>query len=211
MYYHFRGQAKSSINPFVNGDPKNYGSRSNDEKSSPRLDGSSKNEASKSANNDSTGTTSPAPEKISCFQHEELKARINTVMNRDALHIRSSAPNWTSCDQTFADSHQHVYQSTKNQLLQILNAEKRGLVYVGDLNLHCNHLGSYWFMEELNLPTTAERQPYHLDNQTVGTFKELKNNLTFINIQDSGYFISIDQPTIVYKTVENFIKGRKFS
>ncbi|KAK6021773.1 serine carboxypeptidase [Ostertagia ostertagi] len=97
----------------------------------------------------------------------------------------------------------------------------RMLIYNGDTDQVCNHLGDQWLIEEvaanLSLTTASKREPWfyqlnsRYERQLAGYEKIFSRNLLLVTVKGSGHLVPMDRPGPSLQMIYNFVKNRPLS
>ena len=88
--------------------------------------------------------------------------------------------------------------------------EHRVLVFNGDLDMACNHLGDMWFVEDLEQEVVAAYKPwfYTTDGgatRQIAGYVSQYNNLVYNQVLGAGHFVPTDKPVPAYDMWIHFI------
>ncbi|PIO57998.1 hypothetical protein TELCIR_20578, partial [Teladorsagia circumcincta] len=99
--------------------------------------------------------------------------------------------------------------------------DMRMLIYNGDTDQVCNHLGDQWLIEEvaddLSLLRSSKRQPWyyqlssHYERQLAGYEKIFRGNLHLVTVKGSGHLVPMDRPGPALQMIYNFVKNQALS
>ena len=135
---------------------------------------------------------------------------------RRALHVEESTQRFKECaDPPFdALSHQDGKGATE-ELAYVLEAGIRVLVYSGQYDLICNHLGTETALRELQWSgkdTWGKAHPgvWQVKHQPAGYSRQYRN-LQFLVVLNSGHMVPMDQPEIALEMFKTFLGNREFS
>ncbi|CAJ0924232.1 unnamed protein product, partial [Mesorhabditis belari] len=102
-----------------------------------------------------------------------------------------------------------------------IEAKVKSLIYNGDTDLHCNHLGAEWFADEVatgnNLPVKQSRTEwyYQLDREyqkrMAGYQIKYGDYLDVITIKGAGHVSGADRPAQLFQLIYNFVNGNDYS
>ncbi|KAK5986216.1 hypothetical protein GCK32_016467, partial [Trichostrongylus colubriformis] len=97
----------------------------------------------------------------------------------------------------------------------------RILIYNGDTDQVCNHLGDQWLIEQvaanLSLTTASARKPWyyqlnsHSERQLAGYEKIFSRNLHLVTVKGSGHLVPMDRPGPSLQMIYNFVKNKSLS
>lgn len=91
----------------------------------------------------------------------------------------------------------------------------RILIYNGDADLVCNHLGDQWFIENFaasnNLTVVQARKKWRyrmqagMTTQLAGFEKRFSKNLRLVTVKGSGHLVPLDRPGPALQMIYNFV------
>lgn len=155
--------------------------------------------------NSSKSAVNEEDEDPPCTNDSYLRKYLNQKAVRSALHIPSNVQKWTSCSSEVGQTYTNIYKTMKPQILELLKAGKRGLIYNGDVDLACNFLGDEWFVDDLGLDVVNEYQEWHLKNQVAGYVKHF-DGLVFATVKGSGHMVPTDKPAAALALIVGFLE-----
>ncbi|VDL63733.1 unnamed protein product [Nippostrongylus brasiliensis] len=140
---------------------------------------------------------------------------------RQALHIPDSVQPWLTFNAVMnAQYYNRSYFELDGELKFILTnfvyktTNMRTLIYNGDADQVCNHLGDQWFIEELaaniSLETHSFRRAWYYQTnatyqtQLAGFQKVFTNNLYLVTVKGSGHLVPMDRPAPALQMIYNF-------
>ncbi|CAJ0558091.1 unnamed protein product, partial [Mesorhabditis spiculigera] len=178
-------------------------------------------------NGDKINTQSTDPwNGFPCWGLTASTELMNPQSVRTALHIPTSLPPWTSFNDTIF-SNLYV-QNDKLTMLddfeRIINSYyykangMRILIYNGDVDKVCNHLGAQYFVEydmqsHARLDTNQSRTWWWYqqtpDNApvAVGQVKRFNKNLDLLTVKGAGHYVPLDRPGPALQMIYNFVMG----
>ncbi len=148
------------------------------------------------------------------------KADVERYMNRGdvrrALHVEESTQRFRECaDPPFdALAHQDGKGAT-TELAYVLDAGVRVLVYSGQYDLICNHLGTEAALRGLDWngkDNWGESHPgvWQVNHQPAGYSRQYRN-LQSLVVLNSGHMVPLDQPEVALEMFRGFLEGKEFS
>lgn len=140
-----------------------------------------------------------------CIDDSHVQRYLNQRVVREALHIPNQVKAWEMCSEEIFKTYRRQYFSMRSQILELVRAGKKGLIFNGDVDLACNALGDSWFVDDLGLPLTKEYKEWSVGGQIAGYSKEFKN-LKFLTVKGSGHMVPTDKPEEAFALFEDFIK-----
>jgi carboxypeptidase C (cathepsin A) len=148
--------------------------------------------------------------------HEAVEAYLNRADVKQAIHAQSTPQRYVEC----ADPPYNAlsYQDGKGvtaELTAILNAGVRVLVYSGQYDIICNHLGTDKMLRLLPWSGQTEwnrAQPgvWLVDKQPAGYIQSHKN-LHSLLVLDSGHMFPMDQPSRALDMITKWIENKVFA
>lgn len=148
--------------------------------------------------------------------HEAVEAYLNRPDVKQAIHATNTPQRYVEC----ADPPYNAlsYQDGKGvtaELAEILNNGLRVLIYSGQYDIICNHLGTDKMLRMLSWSGQEEwlkAQPgvWLVDKQPAGYVQSFKN-LHSLLILDSGHMVPMDQPRVALDMINRFLQGKSFS
>lgn len=140
-----------------------------------------------------------------CIDDTYVGKYLNQRSVRTALHIPPHVQDWEICSADVESTYTIKYKTMKPQILELLKAEKRGLIYNGDVDMACNFLGDEWFVDDLGLPLVSDYKEWHLKSQVAGYVKHF-NNLVYATVKGSGHMVPEDQPEAALALIVGFLE-----
>ena len=145
--------------------------------------------------------------------HDVVERYLNRRDVLVAIHADKTPNKYVECADPpyYALVHQDGKSATA-ELVDVLNADIRVLVYVGQYDIICNHLGVEKMLSELQWKYSKkwnEAQPgvWVVDSSPVGHVKAF-NNLQYALILDSGHMMPMDSPSVAMTMIEKFIHDK---
>jgi carboxypeptidase C (cathepsin A) len=148
--------------------------------------------------------------------HEAVEEYLNRPDVKQAIHATNTPQRYVEC----ADPPYNAlsYQDGKGvtaELVEILNSGLRVLVYSGQYDIICNHLGTDKMLRLLPWTGQSEwlkSQPgvWIVDKQPAGYIQSFKN-LHSLLVLDSGHMVPMDQPRIALDMITRFVTNKAFS
>lgn len=148
--------------------------------------------------------------------HEAVETYLNRADVKQAIHATTKTERYVEC----ADPPYNAlsYQDGKGvtaELTEILNKGLKVLVYSGQYDIICNHLGTDKMLRLLSWAGQEEwlrAQPgvWLVDKQPAGFIQTYKN-LHSLLVLDSGHMVPMDQPRVALDMITRFIENKPFS
>ncbi|KAF1749174.1 hypothetical protein GCK72_025641 [Caenorhabditis remanei] len=160
-----------------------------------------------------------------CWSTDATTTYLNRDDVRNALHIPSTVQQWQSFNETVnAQLYNRSYFELDDVLSRIMKSyyykqnNMKILIYNGDVDMVCNHLGDQWLIEQLasnnGLKTVTPRLPWNYviagQNylpQLAGYVKVFDSNLNLVTVKGSGHLVPQDRPGPALQMIYNFING----
>ncbi|PIC20876.1 hypothetical protein B9Z55_025919 [Caenorhabditis nigoni] len=160
-----------------------------------------------------------------CWSTDATTTYLNRDDVRTALHIPANIQQWQSFNQTV---NEQLYNRSYFELDGVLNRiissyyykqnNMKILIYNGDVDMVCNHLGDQWLIEQLanssGLNTVSPRKPWNYVmagtnylSQLAGYVKIFDSNLNLVTVKGSGHLVPQDRPGPSLQMIYNFING----
>lgn len=147
----------------------------------------------------------------------ELEAYLNRNDVRTALHVEPKIQKFAECTDPpyFALSHQDGLGVVK-ELEQILDNNIRVLMFSGQCDIICNHLGTEKALSLLNWSgsnswNTAQNVIWSTDKINPAGYMKSSKNLQFLVILDAGHMVPLSKPRESLDMIARFIQNRPFS
>lgn len=148
--------------------------------------------------------------------HEAVETYLNRQDVKEAIHATGTPQRYVEC----ADPPYNAlsYQDGKgvtSELAEILNNGLHVLVYSGQYDIICNHLGTDKMLRMLSWSgqadwLKAQSGVWLVDKQPAGYVQSFKN-LQSLLVLDSGHMVPMDQPRNALDMISRFVKGSPFS
>lgn len=144
-----------------------------------------------------------------CVDTRPMKNWLNSPAVREALHIPAEVQEWELCSDEVLQLYGRQYFEMSSQINYLLEHNVKGLVYNGDWDLACNHLGNKWFIHSLGLTEIEKYREWYYDGQVAG-FVNRYPNLDFVQVKGSGHMVPEDTPGASLKMIYDWIEGRPY-
>ncbi|KAJ8272072.1 hypothetical protein COCON_G00109310 [Conger conger] len=128
---------------------------------------------------------------------------------RKALHIPDTLPPWDICSDDVGRQYQRNYSTMRDVYLKLLGLGLRALVYNGDTDMACNHIGDQWFVEQLNQKETTSYQRWLYGNQ-IGGFYQQFGNITFLTVKGAGHMVPQWAPGPALHMFQSFLENSPY-
>lgn len=107
------------------------------------------------------------------------------------------------CSDGVQKSYTRQYNDTTQFFNQILDSFSnfKILLYNGDVDFICNHIGNQWFIEGLaanrQMSVSQAHQPWYFRNQVAGYWKEFQKGgvtIDLVTVKGAGHLAPLDRP-----------------
>ncbi|GMH41459.1 hypothetical protein BSKO_09369 [Bryopsis sp. KO-2023] len=145
-----------------------------------------------------------------CYDISHIKSFLNNPDVQKQLGVHRK---WSDCsDPVWYDMKFDIYISLKSTFKSLLeDAGVRTIIFIGDQDLICNHIGNADWIASMNLDGwTGKNKPWTLHGQGVGECETVEP-LTFCKVFGAGHMVPHDKPEVALDMVQRFIKGRSFT
>lgn len=167
----------------------------------------------------------PCGDNDLCYNFTNIETFLNTQSTRDALHVSTNVKEWQSCNNAvnamFVSDWMRDYQK---DLIPMLEAGVRVLIYAGDVDFICNWMGNkawtlglQWSGKEDFNGAGDHAWYYSKDQQAVqgglarsASSKSGKGSLTFLQVFEAGHMVPMDQPQAALSLLNTFLSDKAF-
>jgi cathepsin A (carboxypeptidase C) len=143
---------------------------------------------------------------IPCTDTSDRETYLNNPEVRAALHVPEFVKPWEPCTTL---SYGRQYSDLAPQYLKVLDQGHRVLVFNGDLDIACNHLGDMWFVEDLQQPLQEAYKSWTYtaedDSRQIAGYVSQYENLVYNQVLGAGHFVPTDKPQPAYDMWLRFI------
>ncbi|VDO71668.1 unnamed protein product [Haemonchus placei] len=163
-----------------------------------------------------------------CWCDDMAAVYMNQPEVRAALHIPDFVQPWVNSNEPLNTLYYNrSYFEMDGELQFILSnylyqaKGMRMLIYNGDTDQVCNHLGDQWLIEQvaanLSLATASKREPWYYqlssrnERQLAGYEKIFTKNLHLVTVKGSGHLVPMDRPGPSLQMIYNFVKNNPLS
>ncbi|XP_036399622.1 cathepsin A-like isoform X1 [Megalops cyprinoides] len=144
-----------------------------------------------------------------CINSTAQMTWLNRGDVRKALHIPDTLPPWDICSDDVGSQYVNKYRTVRDVYLKLLGLGVRALVYNGDTDMACNFLGDQWFVEQLNMKTTASYQRWLFDSQIAGFYQQF-GNITFLTVKGAGHMVPQWAPGPAFHMFQSFLSSTPY-
>ncbi|EAR93053.2 serine carboxypeptidase family protein (macronuclear) [Tetrahymena thermophila SB210] len=145
-----------------------------------------------------------------CYDDQDL--RIQKFLSRaDVQEILGvQGRTWNACVDNVYNALQNLQnRSSTKDLLNVIDAKLKVLIYSGNLDFMCNYIGGEQWTNNLDWQyksqfQAAQYQPVLLNGKEVGKIKSF-SNFSFYIVYNAGHMVPMDQPEVALSLINNFI------
>jgi carboxypeptidase D len=147
--------------------------------------------------------------------HEEVESYLNKKEVRAALHVMAPQKYQECTDPPyFALAHQDAKGVTA-ELAYVLNLEIPVLLYSGQFDIICNHLGTEKMLNKLLWNGRADwlrstTGVWAVDNNPSGFVRKAKN-LIYLIVTNAGHMVPLSKPAESLDMIERFVNKKPFA
>ncbi|XP_039248769.2 lysosomal protective protein-like [Styela clava] len=137
---------------------------------------------------------------------------ITKYLNRNdvqqAIHVKQTT--WQICSDHVNREYKKIYKDVSPFIKTILEEmdDIRVLLYFGDVDMACNHMGGEKFVDDLGYKITMERRTWNLEKsgtEQIGGFVKEFHKLTFLTVKGAGHMVPADIPPAAFQVVTKFL------
>jgi carboxypeptidase D len=149
--------------------------------------------------------------------HEDVERYMNQRDVRKAIHAEASPQRFVECaDPPYDALAQQDGKGSTKELAEMLDANVQTLVYSGQYDLICNHIGTETTLKELQWSGQKgwlEAKPgiFVDDNKHIHGYVTQHKNLQKLVILNSGHMVPMDQPEAALIMMREFLAGHPLS
>lgn len=134
---------------------------------------------------------------------------------RHALHAYHTLHHWSECSMPVWYALANDYMSEARHTLPHILANIRVLIYNGQFDLICNHLGTEEYLNAMKWPgqhefIDAKRYTWAPNGVTAGYSKHA-GPLTFLVVLGGSHMVPMDKPPQTLDMINRFMAGKKFN
>ncbi|KAI8342826.1 Alpha/Beta hydrolase protein [Chlamydoabsidia padenii] len=145
------------------------------------------------------------------WPHELVDVRKYLRLNELTLgiHSQKQALGWQECARPVQSALQGDPSPPADMLLPGLLKEIKVLLFSGEYDFMCNHLGTEYMIGNMTWNgdkgfKDAERQEWTIGDKTVGYYTE-ERNLSYVLVKDSSHMVPYDKPVESLDMINRFI------
>jgi cathepsin A (carboxypeptidase C) len=157
----------------------------------------------------------PCKVKPLCYDFTAPTDWLNLPATREALGVTSKSANWASCNMQVNQQFSSDWMKSQQYTIPpLLAADVRVLIYAGDADFICNWMGNKAWTLDLAWPgksafNAAEDHDWNVDGKKAGTARHAQG-LTFLQVNNAGHMVPMDQPENSLSMIETFMSGKEF-
>ena len=152
-----------------------------------------------------------------CYDFSSVTTFLNSQRVLDALHISKESAKWESCNYKvngmFASDWMKGMEANVPPMIE---GGVRALIYAGDVDFICNWMGNKAWTLALNWTHQSDfnKAPDHdwnVNGAKAGTARTAGDNaLTFLQINNAGHMVPMDQSEAALEMLRTFLSGGTF-
>lgn len=149
-----------------------------------------------------------------CAQYMNAFYYMNRQNVRQSLSIPSNLPQWTQCNSDLNSKYYHTQHMDMSKfILKLVQANKKVLIYNGDVDSVCNVMGNQKFVHRLSLPLIKDKTlwTYATDIPDAAGFVTKYNGVDFVTVRGSGHFVPLTKKHEALQMIANFIWNKPYS
>jgi cathepsin A (carboxypeptidase C) len=157
----------------------------------------------------------PCKVKPLCYDFSAPTEWLNLPATRKALGVTSKSSDWASCNMQVNQQFSSDWMKSQQYTIPPLLADGiRVLIYAGDADFICNWMGNKAWTLDLAWPgksafNAAEDHDWDVDGKKAGTARHAQG-LTFLQVNNAGHMVPMDQPENSLSMIETFMSGKDF-
>eukprot|EP00128_Syssomonas_multiformis_P000810 Colp12_sorted_trinity150504_noHs@18027 len=147
-----------------------------------------------------------------CYNFENEDNFLNQASVQKALGVEGRI-RWEECNyEVNGDFRDDVMKNFDKEVVQVLGAGVRVLIYVGDADFICNWRGNYAWTKALQWPgnaafNAAKDIEWRVGGTTAGLARTAQG-LTFTQVYNAGHMVPMDQPVASLQLLRTFLGNR---
>ncbi|TKR80512.1 hypothetical protein L596_014576 [Steinernema carpocapsae] len=150
-----------------------------------------------------------------CAHHDDDILWLNRKDVRRAIHVPTSLPAYSSCNQDISQNYVTQYFDMTPFVRQALDAKLRILFFNGDVDSVCNVMHNAQFLADLNLPVLLPSKPWNVPSEkppSAGFYTKYEG-LDFLTVRGAGHFAAseAEKPLETLQMINNFLLNRDYS
>jgi len=150
-----------------------------------------------------------------CYDFSAPTAWLDQASTRKALGVTSKSAQWASCNMQVNSQFSNDWMKNQEYTVPpLLAAGIEVLIYAGDADFICNWMGNKAWTLALPWPgntafSAAADHDWEVAGKKAGTARS-SGGLTFLQVNDAGHMVPMDQPENALAMIDTFISGGKF-
>lgn len=150
-----------------------------------------------------------------CYDFTAPTDWLNLAATRKALGITSSSSQWSSCNMQVNQQFKNDWMKTQQYTIPPLLADGiRVLIYAGDADFICNWMGNKAWTLALDWNGNAAfngalDHDWSVNGKKAGTARHA-SNFTFLQVNNAGHMVPMNQPENSLSMIETFMSGEEF-
>ena len=150
-----------------------------------------------------------------CYDFTAPTEWLNLPATRKALGITSASSQWSSCNMQVNSMFKNDWMKSQQYTIPPLLANGvRVLIYAGDADFICNWMGNKAWTLALDWPHASEfnaaiDSDWNVDGTKAGTART-SNGFTFLQVNNAGHMVPMNQPENSLSMIETFMSGGTF-
>jgi cathepsin A (carboxypeptidase C) len=150
-----------------------------------------------------------------CYDFSAPSDWLNLPATRKALNVTSKSAQWASCNmQVNMEFSNDWMKSQQYTIPPMLEDGVRVLIYAGDADFICNWMGNKAWTLDLDWQgksafNAADDHDWEVSGTKAGTARHAQG-LTFLQVNNAGHMVPMDQPENSLSMIETFMSGGQF-
>jgi pimeloyl-ACP methyl ester carboxylesterase len=149
--------------------------------------------------------------------HDAVERYLNRADVRKALHVGPLTGRYVECaDPPYnALSHQDGLGAV-GELVQLLHAQIPVLLFSGQFDVICNHIGTQRMLDKMEWNgnagwRAAKSAVWSADGKDPSGYIKSYQNLNFLSVLDSGHMVPLSKPKESLDMIRRFVQGKPFA
>lgn len=145
-----------------------------------------------------------------CYDFSRMEEFLNLESTRKKLGVGDRW--WQACDPGVHEDMMGDWGHSFDQdLVPLLEAGVRIMIYAGDKDIICNWLGNRWWVDALEWSGRDDwldtfDSEWMVDNEVAGWAAE-SGPLSFVKVSNAGHMVPMDQPKNALEMIKKFTRG----
>eukprot|EP00123_Amoebidium_parasiticum_P019154 comp24344_c4_seq2/m.46420 comp24344_c4_seq2/g.46420 ORF comp24344_c4_seq2/g.46420 comp24344_c4_seq2/m.46420 type:complete len:473 (-) comp24344_c4_seq2:296-1714(-) len=137
---------------------------------------------------------------------------LNHADVKSAIHVTQRE--WVCCSSAVSKSMAHDRPISMLKELNVLVEQYRALIYNGDLDLSCNHIGNEMWIRRLkwsgaNDWVKTPRALWKVNGKIAG-YSKSHGNLYYVTVHNVGHLVPMDDPIVGYDLLKRFLNNESY-